>query len=502
MTRIADAERVSAKVEHLRRLATTNGGRVPSWAVAGVAKSLGCSERSVWNWLDTGVPGQRYPTKLSDKELVVVAERQGDRKAAWRQLAESGAYTKSYAQFWRELNNVDPITRTGVTEGVKKALQRGLYLKDGTTIGRLDRVIFDHTEMDIFIRRSCAGRDERFRPWISLLLDARQRFVLSAVVTEGDGVKGDPGTETLVALLARLIHGEVATDGTFVGGVPHVVQCDNAKAHLAEAMVNGYAELGISVRLIEPASPWQDGRVERLMKTVRDEFLRPLPGYTGAFRDRFNHDAWEMDQLLTMDQLIVMLDEFIDHYNYTRVHSALGTTPFEAWRDDPTPIERVDDDVIRHGFQVEARGRRVSANGIRFRGVDYIHPHLGKHPLHGSLSGREVHLRFLPNDRSFVDVYLGEEFICTAVPHERLSRAERQRVVKQRKADVRHVDHLLKQGKKRARQRFLDAEASFAPERDPLAPAADATLADADDEGALLAAMERRFAGKGVASDA
>lgn len=500
MTRVGDSTRVHAKVEHLRRLAQANGGRVPNWAVEGTASTLGCSKRSVWKWLEAGVPGPRRPAMLSDKELVVIAEHQGDRKAAWRQLVAAGDFTMSYSQFWRLLNSVDPITRTGVTEGVKQSLQRALYLK-GVTTARLDTLIFDHTEMDIFIRRFHAGKEESFRPWVSLLIDAHTRFLLAAVVTEGDGVKGDPGTESLAALLARAVRGEEAKDGTFVGGVPHVVQCDNAKAHLANAMLNGYLELGIVLRLIEPASPWQDGRVERLMKTLRDEFLRPLPGYTKAFRDRYNHDAWELDQLLTMEQLVARLDAFIDDYNYNRVHSALDATPFEAWRDDPTPVERVDDDLIRHGFQAEARGRRVSANGIRFRGIDYIHPHLGKHPVYGSLSGREVHLRFLPNDRSFIDVYLGEEFVCTAVPHERLSRVERQRVVKQRKSDIRHVDHLVKQSKKRARQRFLDAESSFAPERDPLAPAADTQVAGAGDEEDLLAAMERRLTRAGAVGD-
>jgi hypothetical protein len=146
-----------------------------------------------------------------------------------------GIYPKSYRQFVRDFHQLEPMVQQGLTIGVKAGIEKGLFLKSQPE-ARLDRVIFDHTEADIRLQRVHAGVVETFRPWVSLLIDSATRMILAATITEGDGVGGDPNTESLVALMATAIRGHDAADGTFVGGVPRMVQCDNAKAHLAEAL--------------------------------------------------------------------------------------------------------------------------------------------------------------------------------------------------------------------------------------------------------------------------
>ena len=93
-------------------------------------------------------------------------------------------------------------------------MQKGLYLK-GSSTGRLDRVIFDHTEADIRLQRVYRGQVETYRPWVTLLVDSHTRFLIACVVTEGDGLRGDPNTEVLVAMMANAIRGSEAADGTF-----------------------------------------------------------------------------------------------------------------------------------------------------------------------------------------------------------------------------------------------------------------------------------------------
>jgi hypothetical protein len=252
-----------------------------------LARRFDVSERTIWRWFANGAPIAHEQRSLSDEILTAVAQANGNLKRAWEALSADGIYELSYRQFVREFDRVDPILRVGLTQGTPAALQHGLYLK-GTSTGRLDRVIFDHTEADIYLQREFAGKSETFRPWIPLLLDSHTRMILACIITEGDGLKGDPGTESIIALLAVAIRGSVATDGTFVGGVPKLVQFDNAKAHLAEAMLNGYVELGIASLAIKPGSPWEDGRVERLMLTFKEELLSTLPGYTAALKDRYN----------------------------------------------------------------------------------------------------------------------------------------------------------------------------------------------------------------------
>lgn len=473
---ITDHSAAQAAIDHIRRLASENGGKAPTAIVRATADRFECTERTVWGWLKNGIPAPRSPRVLQDVHLDAIAAENGDLKRAWKKLAGAGEYPCGYRQFVRDVNALPPVIAAGLTGGVKEALKHGLYLK-GTSTGRLDRVIFDHTMADIRLRREHAGTVEMFRPWVTLLIDSHTRVILGCTITEGDGVGGDPNTESLVALMGGAIRGQTAADGTFVGGVPRLVQFDNAKAHLAEAMLNGYLTLRIATHAIQPGSPWQDGRVERLMRTFKDEFLSSLPGFTGALTDRYDHPAWEPDDCMSMDEFMVRLEQWIDDYNYERVHSSLGCTPFEAWRDDPVPIERVDDALIRHGFLASHRGRKVSKNGVRFKDVDYVHAGLSR------LVGKKITIRYLPNDRSFIDVYLDDEFVCTAIPHERMSKDERIEIVRERERDVRKVNKIVKRSRKRAIERELAGNPLAGPERDPSMPAR--TVADTGDDDFL-----------------
>lgn len=476
-----DPVAVQGAIDHLRRLAGDNGGRVPTDFVRATAQRFGCCERTVWNWLRNGPPSPKSKQELTRKALLAIAEASGNRKHAWAALSTAGDYDRSYRQFMRDFGNLSPIMAEGLTKGIKGALQKGLYLKPPST-ARLDRVLFDHTEADIRLQRVHCGKLEMYRPWISPLLDFQHRLAMACVVTEGDGLRGDPNTEVLATLMASAIRGSEAADGTFVGGVPHVVQCDNAKAHLAEAMLNGYLHLGISLHTIKPGSPWEDGRIERFMLTMNTEFLATLPGYTGVLGDRYEHDPWTPEDCLTTEEFVKRLNEWIDAYNYERVHSELGMTPFEAWRADPTPITRVDDDQLRHAFMAVSTGRKVSKNGVRFDGVDYVHRDLK------NLVGKKVTVRHLPNDRTFIEVYVDDNYLCTAKPHERLSKDERTRIIRDRNNEVAKVNRIIKRSRKRELERELEGNPLLSPERDPEAPAR--VIDDGSDEEFLAFAEE------------
>lgn len=422
-----------------------------------------------------GLPEQQESAlELSNEHLEAIAASHGNLKLAWQQLAHAGQYNKSYRQFLRAVKALPPVLRVGLVEGVVPGLQQGLYLQS-QDVHRLDRVIFDHTEADIRLQRTYAGRLEMFRPWVSLLIDAATRVILAGTVTVGDGIKGDPNTETLVALMASCIRGYVAADGTFVGGKPRLVQCDNAKAHMAEAMLSGFTTLGIAGSLIKPGTPWEDGKVERLMRTFNNEFLKPLPGYTAATSDRYNHAAWKPEDCLTLDEFRLRFEQWIDAYNFDRKHSALGCTPFERWRDDPTVIERVDEALIRSAFLASSKPRTVDKNGVMFEKVHYTHPDLAH------VRGKKVTVRYLPNDRTFVDVYCEGQFVCTAVPHARLTKDQRITIVRERSAQGRKVDVLVKRSRKRRAERAWTENPFLGPQRDADGPAPVAEEYDEDE---------------------
>lgn len=457
-----DMAAAQSSVAHLKRLSQSNNGQVPSDILQATALRLGCGERTLWRWLKNGLPIPRQSRVLLKPHLSAIASAQGNLKRAWGDLQKRGLYVPGYRQFVRDVESLDPVTKNALRYGVAAGIDKGLYLKANLE-SRLDRVIFDHTEADVRLQRVTNGKLEMFRPWVSLMIDSGTRFILAAVITEGDGLKGDPNTESLVALMAAAIRGQKAEDGTFIGGVPKLVQCDNAKAHLADAMLSGFLHLGITGSLIRPGAPWEDGKVERLMRTFKDEFLATLPGFTAALATRYNKEVWQPSGCLPMAEFKELLMQWIDSYNFERIHSSLKTTPFEAWKADSTIIEEVNDDLLRHAFLASSKPRKVSKNGIRFEGIDYTDSKLAQ------IVGRKVTVRFLPNDRTFLDVISDGQFLCTAIPHSHLSIEERRVIVRNRNASVRKVDHIIKESQVRAQQKRLTGNPLLAPERNPSA---------------------------------
>ena len=70
---------------------------------------------------------------------------------------------------------------------------------------------------------------------------------------------------------------------------------------------------GIRLRYTQPASPWQNGRIERFFGTLKAQL-----------RDAAVDDHGQLQNRLV---------EFRHYYNYVRPHQHLGgRTPSEAWR--------------------------------------------------------------------------------------------------------------------------------------------------------------------------
>ncbi|WP_298591634.1 integrase core domain-containing protein, partial [uncultured Kocuria sp.] len=94
-------------------------------------------------------------------------------------------------------------------------------------------------------------------------------------------------------------------------GIPRIerVMTDNAFAYRHSAAVREVvAMLGAKQVFIRPHCPWQNGKVERLNRTLATEW---------AYRQVFT----------TNDARTAALAPWIEHYNTERRHSALGGHP-------------------------------------------------------------------------------------------------------------------------------------------------------------------------------
>lgn len=151
------------------------------------------------------------------------------------------------------------------------------------------------------------------------------------------------------------------------------------------------------------------------------------------------------------------------------------------------------DDLIRHNFLAEKNGRKISKNGVRFKNIDYVHPAMSK------MVGKKVSVRYLPNDRTFLDVFVEGTYVCTAVPHERLSTDERLQIVRKRNSQTAKVERIRKRSRKRASDRTVLGNPLLSSEHDPELPAR--RMSAMDDEDFLRFAESSRRDSEELADD-
>jgi len=135
-------------------------------------------------------------------------------------------------------------------------------------------------------------------------------------------------------------------------GLPSIIRTDNgapfattALGRLSELSV-WWIRLGIAPELTEPASPQQNGRHERMHRTLKAEAVQPSAGNLSAQQVRFNR--------------------FRSEFNDERPHEALGQeTPASVYLPSPRPLPRKVPEVE---YPAHFEVRYVSANGgIRWK---------------------------------------------------------------------------------------------------------------------------------------
>lgn len=385
---------------------------------------------------------------LNVDQKMAVARFAGSLRPAHRWLAAHGLIDVDYREFTRRFHRLDPLEQIALQKGGHVAAGRALSLKQ-TTERRLQRVHFDHTMLDIDVTyRNAVGR-----PWVSLLVDAHTRMILSATLIFGKDVGGDPNTASVVGLIAGSMIGW-DHNGNRYGGIPEAVWYDNALSHLATAVTNGLMEYGIAGHAVQKASPWQNGKAEAVVDTMTREFITGLPGYIHTLPDRWGNPAGRLvdpDEMLRFQDLSWLFDKWIDVYNFERPHSAIGMAPGEMWALDSTPIEYADPDEVRHMFMSDKTRRTVRDHGVEFKGVDFINPALC------DKVGHTVEVRYVPGHLDFIDCYdLEGNYLGEAVPHGKLTEGQRAKILRFREQAPARVQKYVKNSNAVARQEAAD----------------------------------------------
>lgn len=474
-------------VEEMNQLRELHG-YVPHGVVAELAEVVGRSERTVWRWLaeDTASAAQgsdreaqqEQERPLGELELEVIVACGGNVAAAHRNLVQAGESVPSERTLRRRWEKADPTLRAYVTGGADALKDVQLYRRYETPERNLMWDI-DHQELPVSVVPK--GHRTPQKPWLTTVIDDCTRMVMSQILTFGR-----PGAEEVVAALADGMRLKPTTSGEAVGGVPQAVRCDHAAEFKGRLFRESLLRLGVAVQPTYPYLSHLNGKVERFHRTLQDEFCATLPGYTHgprtlSKRDLFGSEAEPLHEKLFLELLL----DWVERYNTERPHQTLeGRTPLQAWCDHHTPLRQVDVDQLRLSMVISEDDRKVTKSGVRFDRVDYTSPDLP--PV-----GTKVEVRYLPHDRSFIEVFYDGQWACTAWPHANLT-DEEVRQLQQRRIDQ-YTDARAFHRAAAERRQLAAAEAT--PEQPRILPAA-AVVTPADlapDDEALLELGDESF---------
>jgi putative transposase len=110
-------------------------------------------------------------------------------------------------------------------------------------------------------------------------------------------------------------------------GLPKAVRCDNASVFRTTQFLWALKRLRVRQQIIERHCPWQNGRIERFWRTLKETLgTRPVRFGQGIIL------LHEQMRFASIEAMQSVLGEFRDFYNHSRPHQSLGgRTPAMVW---------------------------------------------------------------------------------------------------------------------------------------------------------------------------
>lgn len=230
------------------------------------------------------MPKSRDDEDLLVQDMIALARQYG--RYGYRRIAallrDAGwqVNDKRVERLWR---------REGLKVPVKQPKKGRLWLNDGSCI-RLRPTYVDHVWSYDFVHH----RTEDGRAYRTLnILDEFSRECLDIKVKRKLN-----STDVIDAL----------TDLFILRGVPAYIRSDNGPEFIAEAVRQWIKAVGSNTAYIEPGSPWENGYCESFNARFRDELLNGEIFYS-------------------LKEAQIVIEQWRQHYNTKRPHSALGYRP-------------------------------------------------------------------------------------------------------------------------------------------------------------------------------
>ena len=429
----------------VKLIARRRRGELRPGDVREAAARVGVGERTMWRWIAAGRPlvlGRPSSQRLELTPVLRDAYLRlgGNVAAVWREARDRGDQPPPLrtlqAAFSRELS---PAERASARRGEAGRREHALYLRYEAP-HRNAVWQADHKQLPVLVMPP--GRRRGRLPWVTLFLDDYSRAVM------GWAISLQPSSAEVLAALRDAIL--VDPDRGPFGGIPGRLRWDHGLEFAAAAVEQAALSLGIDVDPATPYSPHEKGKIERLHGTITETFVVGLPGWTGGPRDQ-RGQLEAPGAPLALGELVERFDAWVRAYNTKRPHRSLaGQRPLERWTADPTPLRVIAPEDARR-LLTARRWARVRRDGLHHGGLAYIAVELTE------LVGDDVELAFAPHDQRSIEVYWRGAWLCTAHPHDALTRAEQERILAERRAYVGELRRRQRRARRAALTRLAPA---------------------------------------------
>ncbi len=287
-------------------------GKASRQAVRERAVEIGCSEKTLWNYLadyrEYGLQGLA-PRERSDKgsshiisprmrNVIVGLLLQRRRRLSINQVhAEAckraralGEPEPSKGQV-RAISTCIPKPDKLLAEGREKEFKNKYGFTYGMTyLDILNPQIIleiDHTQIDVLAKDirppKYQTKSGEIRPWLTLCVERRSRLIMAAIFSYDR-----PDQYTVAAAIRE---GILVSDEKPYGGVPDIILVDNGKELLSHHIQLITQGLHIYLRPCIRHQPQQKGRVERTFGTLNTRLWSTLPGYVDSNVQKRNPHA-------------------------------------------------------------------------------------------------------------------------------------------------------------------------------------------------------------------
>ena len=289
--------------------------RQQGWSVTAAAEAAGVSERTVYRWLarwreggdgglaDRASRPRRSPTRLSASRVEAIRALRNLRMTA-AQIAEVLGLALSTVSLWLKRIGLGKRSRLKPPEPPNRYERRHpgeLVHVDIKQLGRISERGAGHRMVghrkSQFTRRTGGGprRHTRFE-YVHVMIDDHTRLAYAEVLP------------TLTARCATAFLRRAVKWFAGRGVEIKAVMTDNGSAYIAHAHRKALAELGLRHLRIRPYRPRTNGKAERFIQTLLNE--------------------WAYERIYgSSTERTAALPRFLDRYNYQRPHGSLSHKP-------------------------------------------------------------------------------------------------------------------------------------------------------------------------------